>query len=1027
MESSPPSMSRREFAVLSAATAGALLSPTSSTAKRNDSITSESVSDATTDLYEFLLDRVESDFSLPTLIRFDDDSGFAALDDLDVQYRTHSGEATVAHANLTPDQARQVGEQGETVRMEYSPGSNPFWKLAAYEDGVFLEPEDSVDFIAFDEALAGLEHLENEHPSRLNVETVGEGGGHYNHFEERDDPRAVWAVELTENVSDPASFEAKEKLVFSMSIHGDERAGVEAGLRFVEGVLEGEFPEVEDLLSEFVLVFVSSNPDGWVVRERVYEDPVDPRDFRRFNSNDYDLNRQFPTVGWISPDNRPAEPSGGNLVNDTPKEIDDDVPERVSRNVPAPLAIVDHLRSYQNVSYFLDLHGMYAHTNAVVSITEGGFGLRTAAEMEVWNRTIESELTDALGGVEEFDDTFQKAIDDTDEQIGCQSDFFCRQPVELFGYGSAVDTIGYTGTGFLGKWVGAPEEHGGLGIPSITLEIVFSNSVPDDMERRFIPELASFHVAAYQAACRATVEHASDEAGVALETGGRRTAYVQSESLTRSAADLEHFDPDDSSTNAGGPPAANTGDAQAEMTSERTRHSLEGTATSTTVEIPEGTHTVEIEVRTSRGEPVETVLRSDDGGAARRRPPRASGLDAGKSRYTLVDPDPGEWTLEIQPTGASDNAEIRVTRLETTADTLNPDVYLGYQQRNYEVTPLSVFEELAEYADGPIEPLSVDKLRGDELVRDGSPRYDSIIVSHDDIDGRSLGALAEFVDAGGNLVLTDAGLELAGEMDVAGLDTVESVSHSELSFAHYGRDGEETDRSHPLFLDVPETDDDTWVFHTEPYSHPLVGYATDETPAHELDRDELDETAVNVGFETEGDVRLSSVPTVDDRTGVQLLGTLLPPPTQHNLHPFGLDGHSLTFFGYQLLSNALGYELSISRNGQQVERFGAALDVRSVDPDELNGETEGDGGNRNETETGTGTGMGTDNGGDSGTPPDSETADDGTLGSTVDDETSDSADDDGVGFGLPAGLTGLAGAGYLLSRRANDEDGETSE
>ncbi|ERH10626.1 MAG: hypothetical protein J07HX64_02403 [halophilic archaeon J07HX64] len=459
--------SRREFTALSAATVGALLTGRSGRGVEEA---------AMTDRYEFLVGNVEAEYRIPTLVRFTDTSGFDTLAALDTEFRTHP-EEPVAHAGFTPGQAETVAGANTTEQLEYAPGSNPFWPLGDYEAGVFPDPGDSVGFVALEEAVAGLEHLAAEHPDRLRVETVGTGHGHRNRYTGEQDPQPVWVAELTENVE---AAEGRETVAFVASVHGDERAGVEASLRFVEDVLTGARPGVADRLSERRLVFICPNPDGWVADERLYEDPVDPPDFHRFNGADRDLNREQPSPGWIRPNRLPGEPRGANLVDDAPGP-DEDVPDQVAEAVPETLSLVERLRSYDDVAYLVDLHGMYGHTNAVLAIETGGGTPADRADSDLLTRAIRARVQADVGPLANWSDAFEAAAADSAEQVGdpenCEPELLCEQPVELFGSGTGLDTIQYTVSGGLAGWAGAPERLGGLGATPLTLEVVFSNSL----------------------------------------------------------------------------------------------------------------------------------------------------------------------------------------------------------------------------------------------------------------------------------------------------------------------------------------------------------------------------------------------------------------------------------------------------------------------------------------------------------------------------------------------------------------------
>jgi hypothetical protein len=1030
MEQSRPSLSRREFAVLSTATAGALLSPATAGGRTVPETN-------TTDVYQFLLGRVEDEYGIPTLVTFADESGFAILDDIGVEYWTHTDEVA-ARADLTPEQATTVIDADVTERVEYSPGAHPFWKLDAYDDGVFPDAENSADFIAYDEAQAGLDHLEQRHADRLNVESIGTGPGHENVYEGSNDPQDLWAIELTENVDDRAAFEEKEKLVFGLSIHGDERAGMEAGLRFVEAILDGDRPDIESSLDEFALIFVSPNPDGWVVRERIYENPTDPPDFRRFNGTDNDPNRQYPTTGMISPRHFPAEPDGSNLTDDRPGEIDADVPEQITEQVPDTLSIIHHLRTYENVEYFLDLHGMYGHQSAVLSLDGGGGSPGERAEHELLNRAMRSKVQTKVGTADDWAGAFELAAEDTEQQWGCDYGV-CRQPEEIFGYGTAMDTIGYSVTGGFDIWAALPEDDGGLGATSLTTEIVFSNSVRRGMTVPNIQELTAFHVAAYQAMCEATIEFAvGGGTETTIKTDGRSTAYVPSDSVTSAATELPYFEQGETSlqgvsssptdsTLAGSGPAVDASPGGAQLETARLADTASLTGTTNTVEIPDTAHTVELEVRTA-GQPVETMVYDSEGRMVRHDDAR-NVVESGGSQFTFVRPGAGEWTVETRTLGGSTDVEIRTTTLQSQSEYPDPKEVLGYRQRDYQVTPFAAFETLDEFANGPVDPLTVEEVRNGALIGDGELAYDNLVVNHTDgLDEAYRSALETYVEAGGNLVLTDSALELAASLDVAGLGAVEESDVTTLSqvFNDYGNPetDEENDRvpyqdvdgdnDHPLFMDRREESEESWVTQREPWNYPKLGYTSQELPVYAINETALEADNIAVGYQTRDNVRLATAGTISDRVGVHMLGTLLPPAEQRNLHPFGMDGHALTMFGYQLLCNVLGYQLEFRRSPQVGENLGSTIgptEMRDVGGDET--PTDTDTPTDTPTETATPTDEMTD------TQTDTDTPDE-----TPDETETEEADGGGPGFGITAGLAGLGGAGYLLKQRLGDEESD---
>lgn len=140
-----------------------------------------------------------------------------------------------------------------------------------------------------------------------------------------------------------------------LSIHGDEHQGREAGCRMAERVLNGDASEMDEFLDEVVVIFIFTNPDGWVVRTPQYVGQ--DNEFQRENGAERDLNRSYPTEGWIAPDHYSGEPWGANLEDDLPGEIDNDVPDPVVEHVPEALTVTEQLRTYENINTLVDMHG----------------------------------------------------------------------------------------------------------------------------------------------------------------------------------------------------------------------------------------------------------------------------------------------------------------------------------------------------------------------------------------------------------------------------------------------------------------------------------------------------------------------------------------------------------------------------------------------------------------------------------------------------------------------------------------------
>jgi hypothetical protein len=437
-------LDRRRFVRLSAATAGILTLP--GNAKSN--VTSAKMDDE----YEYVLNHTPVAYPVPTLIKIDTEQGIESFDALlaDTEIITTTTPQPAAYAKLTTSQTQRAVELPTAETLSYSPGSNPFWRLGYYPLGVFPEPKRSTDFIGYEQVIDGLTHLESRHPDLLNVYSIGKSPGHYNYLTDREDPKDILVAEVTENIdkerSPGKSFEEKTKILFSLSVHGTERAGVEAGSRFIEGLLRGTESETKQLLDELVLIFVYPNPDGWVAKHPHYDNgwfllgpdggaPGVPLYERGNGGGAFDTNRQFPVVGWRNTSGfndttiYSAEPLGANLEDDDPG-IDRDVPDKNLEAVPDLLAVVEHFRKYDNLEYGADLHGTVWADQAILGlISQHQYTNDKFHDLYQMNHRVDVTLEKALENWNLAADVQETLTGDTNPRV-----LFETLPEEAYGY-----------------------------------------------------------------------------------------------------------------------------------------------------------------------------------------------------------------------------------------------------------------------------------------------------------------------------------------------------------------------------------------------------------------------------------------------------------------------------------------------------------------------------------------------------------------------------------------------------------------
>ncbi|WP_336364373.1 M14 family zinc carboxypeptidase [Halalkalicoccus salilacus] len=881
-------VSRRQFVRLSAATAGAIGLPGGAVAQVD--------SPRSTDRHRFVVEHTGDDYAVPTLVRAEP-GAFDALEGIDGVDRTTTDPEAAAYGRLTTEAVEAVDAVDGVDRLEYSPGANPWWRLGAYPEGVFPEPAASVDYIGFEEHARGMAHLANEHADRLRLRSIGESPGHTNEFTEEDESQPVRVAELTNDVGDEAAFREKETVTFVASIHGDERAGAEASSRLIERTLSGEEPELEALLDDVVLAFVYANPDGWVANEPIYGGGRPG--FQRTTATGVDPNRQYPTAGWIDPSHHPAEPDGANLADDQPGEVDDDVPDRIAETVPDSLSIVEHLRTYENANYLVDLHGMQWADEFVLGLVPNAqYDHEELHDVDAMNEAIGASIEGELGSLQEHAETLSRAAERYEaarDGSGAETpDAEEMLPGRWYGHGTIHDAIDYTTTGGLHGWAAHPEEFGGLGARSITLEMAFANTGPS-IEAEYLSELVALQVRAYTASIRAVADHASSGTEAWIETGGRSTAVVQAGGRTRSSADLEFV----------------------ETTDEETCRSVDVDAGGFAEEIEVGEGTWELSITANPRDDVALGARlvDPDGEIVHTSEPDDG---SGGPDWTIGRPGPGTWRLVLEDFGP--NADAGGGRVELCIDTLvtetddgvpNPRDVLGYGQRDYEATPFEYFEAYAEHArhegeEGTpaFDALSIEEVREGALLDDGAPAYENAVVIHDAGDDAYVEELSAFAEGGGSLLLTDGGVSLLESLDdgLAG-----NVGTERRTFATL----DET-RDHPLLEDVRPIQRELWTLAP-------MGYATDgEAPLTLVEEEAFDEAGGTVGASVQSgegedgddDDGSSSVAVGSLEHGdgeIHVVGSLLPSANQSHLHPFGVLDHSTTLLGHTLVTNALGH------------------------------------------------------------------------------------------------------------------------
>jgi hypothetical protein len=943
-EGSP--IDRRTFLSVAAAT-GAALSLPGATAGQ-EQIESELLSSVA----EFAVNHTPDDYEAGLVVEFADASAAETFDEtFSYDYdddRPRPAKTVIrteptpaGHGRLTAPEVQTLLDIDGVEAIDFSPGANPFWTLdeTPYGDGVFPTVEAARDYLSFEETVAGLQHLEGQHSGRLNLTTTGrQSPGWTNLFLETDERYPIHVAQVTNDIE--TTFEEKNKVVYTVSIHGDEPQGRETAIRLIEDIVTGDAPEFEAVLDDVALVFVFINPDGWMSREPYTElpypqsnNPFEGVEFDDVNllrgngsfpgNSQIDTNRQYPTIGWTNPGFYPAEPE------DAPEFFDDIVPDA--------LGAVEHFRNYQNVEFLCDYHGMGIADQMVLNLeTNASFDHLKTHNLDEVSIQIGEGMVGEFGDISTIADDVAVALEEHYFQIG---DGEGEQYVPgggsyngLLDWGTIYDTIGYQVTGAFLGWAGVPEEDGGLGAITVAPEMLHSN--PNGLAfMNWKPYWARHQTLSYRVSMREYAKLAAADTEATVLTDNRDTAYVESDELTRSSDDLPHT----------GDEAGSQSTGSTEVRREKVSLSAGGVST-TAIESKSETHSMSVQFE-ARGTATGELRLRDPAGAVVRRIEFDRLDDQVREFVTdlfVAAPDAGRWTLEAAGDVAFDVSTtiIDAEDIPDPRDAWNGE---GFEQREYEVNPMQFFEDLAPYIadDGSLQGITTDD------VTSGLEEYDQLVVSHDvgTDDSAYISAIESFVDGGGDLVLTDSGVNLLGALDVGDLGTLGTADTEDVTVNFVLLDDRDFD--HPLLSGIRPRQQEMW-------KGPQMGY----TPATDQPATVVDPTAFenaggemagiigggpdavgNPGQAIDGDPGVGAGTVEVGDAEVTILGSILPPANQQQLHPFGMADYAVSFMGHTLLCNALGFVQRRLRDGELVRSYGverpAAVvgDQQPTDPD----------------------------------------------------------------------------------------------
>jgi hypothetical protein len=355
---------------------------------------------------------------------------------------------------------------------------------------VFPEAVNSVDYVqylpdpatGFAEYQHGIEYLAQLYPRWISVFTLsdhydnsdavsaGPDGNRSYESDDTNDGHEIFVIKITDHKVPDAG---KETLLYSLSIHGDEKGGIEGGVRAAEDLAmaaenggeisdgvagyestTGRAPEIHtypvaDVLKKEVVYLVDFNVDGW--RRGDHFAPT-PGLYTRGNQLGVDLNRQMPTVGWINDDRNPLQESemlfGHRFMHEVSKA-----------GVGGQMA------------YGADVHGEgQSRAWADIMYPAGQFdSVKHRRLMAIAERTKSAIDQDLFMGIPDLIEA--ETGGDAGEGIEDSGAPPNTIPTKPARWGTVWDTLGYTDTGFLGDYLATE-----LGVTGMDYEIAFNHS-----------------------------------------------------------------------------------------------------------------------------------------------------------------------------------------------------------------------------------------------------------------------------------------------------------------------------------------------------------------------------------------------------------------------------------------------------------------------------------------------------------------------------------------------------------------------
>jgi hypothetical protein len=677
---------------------------------------------------------------------------------------------------------------------------------------LFPEAEQSNDYVSYEEAICGLETLVANHPDMIKRDVVAQSvgwpnvaGGH--------DQFEVFVVRVSNYASELPS-EDKLRILFQLSIHGNEKGGREGGLRIIEDLVRDlghaqKYPELRDYLNYMELLFVFPNPDGWTHEEVSYrhadacylsatgiatgdcqagETGAETQSFVRVNGHGVDVNREWPTVGWSH------EPY-------------------TAMSEPEAIGLIAYLQNETNLAYASDIHGMLNPadgTTPVLACTPGnvppdvgGFDPICMANAVAGAQGHFVLTMLPAGRQDPYEMAQSTALAElVKERLNSDPYFATWTSIpsvqgawggEYNDWGTVWDTIGYTDSGFTSDFYA---QDTGLNTPGIDFELAYNHITVDNYYPGLGALFNAYHVETVREIVRAFMDQAALDIQLSVDAKGTRTAVLDNPTVVTNAGNL--------------------------------------------------------------------------------------GVSG--------------WAAENPADDAFDTAHVV-----------------------YEAAPADYWKDLKRYMRSGDAPAILDIVQPAALS--ALANYDNLVIAGSASerilgDPAAISALRAWVEAGGNLVLTDGALRLLEPLGLAAEGSVDV-------YMGYAGATNFVDREHDLAQGIRGLARETY----EPVP---LGFGIDafNAPNWFVAAGGFEGEVVGVAGEGQGsrpNPEMVNFGRAKLGAGtVSFLGSLLPDPSNEGYTPYGVDSYATTYTGNQLLRNMLGWDIVFAAPPKALEQLGTA-------------------------------------------------------------------------------------------------------